>query len=102
MLAYPDKKPIDYFLEIFAPESIEDALITFESDQPFQSYHKGDLISPRVWTNNPYPNHVLQVSNVEHMIFYAESGTRIWDKLCVYTVLIFDIEEIRAPKQIGN
>jgi hypothetical protein len=101
-LAYPDKKPIDYFLEIFAPESVEEALVTFASDQPFQSYHKGDLISPKVWANNSYPNFVLQVSNVEHMISYAEGGTRIQDKLCVYTTLIFDIEEVRVSNQIGD
>lgn len=44
-----DALPIQYHLEIYEKSFGNDPAITFRSDQPFMSFHKGDLLDPGLW-----------------------------------------------------
>ena len=44
-----DKMDKKYSLEIYAPGSIEDIWITFESDTPFMGFNEGDIINSKMF-----------------------------------------------------
>lgn len=81
-----------YQLEIYEPGGARDVRVFFESDTPFQSFQKGDLINPRTWDGD-YDGHVLGVVSVEHIIWNSREGVK--HKLCVFTEKVEDTAESR-------
>lgn len=72
-----------YQLEIYEPGSHEEVFATLDSDQPFLTVTRGDLIDPRSLDggNRILPDH-LRVVRIEH-IFVGPTDTK--HKVCVYT-----------------
>ena len=91
-----DFKNIQYYLEIYEPESFYDPIASFQASSPFQTVSVGDILNPRGWDNNQYEmlDHcVLEVIKVEHHIWTVES--HIGHKVCVFTRKVPDKAESR-------
>ena len=82
--------PSQYSLEVYDPGRTDVVLMNFESDAPFQTIQRGDLV-------NPYPSGdgttILQVSQVEHILWEADGRPK--HKLCVFTKEVKNTREIR-------
>jgi len=74
-----------YSLEILPPRNKGDVTCNIESDEPFLSIHKGDIINPRTWSHHYFEllksfhdpgEHgiILKVTSIEHMIFQNDEG----------------------------
>lgn len=73
----------NYILEIYQPNSADDVLITIKSSNPFLSFSRGDLINPRVWDHSGLVGSVLEVKNVEHIIY--TTNDQVKHKVCIFT-----------------
>lgn len=90
------EKVIEYILSIYQPGLIGgEPWVTFKSESPFMSIHKGDYISAG-FTNDTFPQSkrepILQKSGsgvkvkaIEHSIVFLENGTGISHKVLVFT-----------------
>ncbi|MGA2516891.1 MAG: hypothetical protein ABSG44_10090 [Thermodesulfobacteriota bacterium] len=76
-------KQIEYILEIFRPESVDDVWVTFNSSSPFMPISVGDIINPRLWPGSEPPQKVLRVLNVEHIIW--ELNDTVKHKMLIFT-----------------
>ena len=68
-----------YFLEIYHPGSVNKVWMSFGSDTPFHTIHKGDIINP-VSFPNASGESMLRVTSVEHVLWGEGKH-----KLSVYT-----------------
>ena len=98
-----------YNLEIFCPGSFNDVACVMESDSPFLSIHKGDLINPRGWSQGQdnlvdaaqgfQYGIVLRVTGIEHIISGLPDDPSIArHKVCIFTEALEDVAESRFPK----
>jgi hypothetical protein len=78
-----------YQLEIYEPGGANDVRVFFESDTPFQSFQRDDLINPRSWHDDE--GRALRVVSVEHIIWDSQEGVK--HKLCVFTETVKDTAE---------
>jgi hypothetical protein len=69
-----------YSLEIYRPT--EGVAAVFESDQPFGTIQRGDLVNV-LFTGAEARQDVLRVVDVEHILWRV--GTVIKHKICVFT-----------------
>ncbi|MBI5412500.1 hypothetical protein HZA43_05040 [Candidatus Peregrinibacteria bacterium] len=81
-----------YILEIYEPDSADDVLKTFESDSPFASMSKGDILSP-IFDGSEIPMKVQKIKNIEHIIWEASGETS--HKICVFTEGVDGTRELR-------
>jgi hypothetical protein len=66
-----------YILEIYEPDSADDVLTTFDSDEPFMAIEVGTLLTL------PDRTDPLEITNVEHIIWSSPNGAR--HKACIFT-----------------
>ncbi len=83
----------NFDIEIYEPNTTSDVLFTAESDQPFSSISKGDLINPRLFPNFDYNGQILKVRNIEHMVW--ETAGVVKHKICIFTEPVEDSPETR-------
>lgn len=95
-----------YALEIYLPDNCGvDVACTVESDEPFLSIQKGDLINPRCWMHHYYENLNssrpsefgirLKVIGVEHFIIQTDHGFT-QHKLGIFSTAVPDLEKARS------
>ena len=72
-----------YILEIYEPESEKELWKTFESDVPFLSFHKGDIIDPGTWEGSQSPNVVLEIVEIRHLIWSTDA--EVSHKIMIYS-----------------
>lgn len=86
-----------YALEIYEPDSVDDLVVSWEAEQPFPTFTRGDLINQGFLITGGGPSSpLLRVLNVEHIIWSHQGGIK--HKLCVYTTEAESNEETRlAP-----
>jgi hypothetical protein len=82
-----------YIIEIYYPGKAYDVWISFNSDTPFQTISKGDIINPGTFPD-ANANSMLRVTSVEHVFSIMEHGDAK-HKICVYTESIEDLDEPR-------
>lgn len=83
-----------YVLEIYVPDSFDDVWVQFESDTPFLCIHAGELINPGTWEGSKSPMEILEVLQVEHILWDGEAGIPK-HKTCVYTTAVKGTAEAR-------
>jgi len=83
----------EYTLEIYKPDSADDVYYSMRSPVPFMSISKGQLIHPATWLGIRTPSNLLEVTNVEHLIW--ESEDTLNHKICVYTIDVDDTRSFR-------
>ena len=95
-----------YTVEIYLPGNHGyDVACSLESDRPFLTIEKGDLINPRAWNSHyaqncsadehpPY-GAVLRVTGIEHFLFQADDGSLTGHKIGVFTEALSDVAESR-------
>ena len=96
-----------YVLEIYLPDNPgSDSACLLDSDEPFLTIQKGDLINPRTW-NSHYSGNlkastdqktygiVLRVTGAEHFISQREDGTIIEHRIGIFTEAVEDVAENR-------
>lgn len=71
-----------YSLEIYEPGSADDVAGYVESDLPFGSIQRGDLISIMFTAAEPQED-VLAVVGIEHILWSADGRAK--HKICVFT-----------------
>lgn len=84
-------KFVEYYLEIYEPDSAHDVLITFSSNSAFMAISKGDILNSRTWDKGI--KGVLKVVNVEHVIWEVED--HVAHKIMVFTKEVEDTGELR-------
>lgn len=87
-----------YFLEILEPGSTRECWVAFSSNSPFMSIHVGEILDPQIWNPAPDPGVILQVVNVEHVIWQLD-GQDARHKIVVYTKAVEDSTETRLSQQ---
>jgi hypothetical protein len=88
-------KPMQYILEIYAPGSVDNALVHLRSAQPFGAITAGDLINPRAWSGGMEQtgDGVLRVGTVEHLIHELQGY--ILHQVMVLTEVLPDTAAVR-------
>jgi hypothetical protein len=82
-----------YILEIYYPGSSGNVWVYFQSETPFLSISKGDIINPGMFPDADADT-MLRVTSVEHIVWSA--GTHeSKHKICVYTENIEDNYDAR-------
>ncbi len=89
--------PSDYSLEIYEPQSMENAWIVFHSTSPFMSISAGDIINPGIWEGSKSPMKVLRVLNVEHIVWQSKEGD-VKQKVMVYSEEVEGTSELRLRR----
>ena len=84
---------MEYMLEVYAPGSMKDVWVYFESSSPFLPINVGDLINPGIWEGSQSPMKILRVVSVEHIIWEINSDVK--HKLMVFTEEIEGSEDAR-------
>ena len=79
-----------YSLEIYEPGSRKDVWEVFESDLPFSSIEKGDILNPNSWEHQFNPENRVEVVGLEHSIWKSPTENITKHKVIVYTELIKD------------
>ena len=77
-----------YSIEIFRPNVMDVVWAGFESDTPFLTVSKGDILNPYVFSE-AQAGKLLRVVSLEHFL------TAFEHKLYVYTEQIDDNEDVR-------
>jgi hypothetical protein len=73
-----------YGLEIYEPDATETVVISLESDQPFQTISRGDLVNQGFLVEGGSGGTpLLRVVNVEHIVWVTNGAIK--HKVCVYT-----------------
>jgi hypothetical protein len=89
-------KSVVYILEIFEPNSIDTVLITFETNSPFMAINRGDIINPNIWPTAKTLEFILQVTNLQHIIWDSPMDNCVKHKLCVYTKQVPNTRSLRV------
>ncbi|HEY1019263.1 MAG TPA: hypothetical protein VGE25_09710 [Sediminibacterium sp.] len=85
-----------YALEIYVPNSTSDVAAHFESDMPFSSIGKGNILNVGFYTGYGAPPHTaLRVINIEHIIWQHPGAAEASHKICVFTEEVQDTHEVR-------
>ena len=79
-------------MEIYKPLNTKNIEVKFESDTPFMTVNKGDVLNPGLWSDSMYEGNVLKVVGIEHFIWELNNPTH---KIAVYTEGMEDIAENR-------
>ncbi len=82
-----------FILEIYEPDSTHDPLAHFESDQPFMSIARGDLLNTRTWNLSIPTGSLFKVVGLEHLLWTI--GDTNTHKLLVFTTEVKDSRESR-------
>ena len=71
-----DTLPIQYHLEIYEKSFVNDPAISFRSDNPFLSFHKGDLLDPCIWDDliDAQPRTPFRIVDVIHRVWQIEDS----------------------------
>ncbi|MEY2393736.1 MAG: hypothetical protein QOF94_81 [Acidobacteriaceae bacterium] len=77
-----------YYLEIFQPDVMDVVWMKFESDTPFLTISKGDILNPYDFSEAE-AGKLLRVVSLEHFL------TAFEHKLYIYTEQIDDNEDVR-------
>ncbi len=85
---------VQYFTEIYEPGSADDVWVALKTQTPLFSISKGDIINPAMWPGTTFPNRVLKVVAVEHIIWEI-NGSHIGYKICVFTEAVKGTRELR-------
>jgi hypothetical protein len=86
-----------YVLEIYYPQSREDVWRSFESSNPFMSFHEGDVVDPTPWSGSRSPLRLLRVIQVNHVL--SEKDEQIEHKVEIFTEEVMAFE---APTEEEN
>jgi hypothetical protein len=101
-----------YILYIYAPDEVSVPAYRVESDGPFLTFQRGDLINPRTWPPNssaPFTKSdanphglVLRVTGVEHLLYETPGGLEgslNQHTIRVYTAAAADVEGSRIESR---
>lgn len=83
----------NYQLEIYQPGSVEDVAAYVESDKPFLTVSKGDLLNPVDSAAEANSDGILRVVGMEHILW--KSGADVRHKLCVFTENVENTARVR-------
>ena len=80
-------KFVEYILEIYMPDNIDDVWMIFRSETPFMTISIGDTINPASDPNTPY-DFLYKVTSVQHLVFESEVAKNYKQKLMIYGIKI--------------
>jgi hypothetical protein len=89
-------RPIEYYLEVYEPGSMDTVFISWKSDSPFIAISRGDIVHLPMVEGSESPMYVLKAINVEHILW--DTADKIGHKLCVYTERVEGTRELRVEQ----